>query len=236
MRYFENLKNRYMDRVERRIAFVLPIIFNRTLHKGLHRIWLRGDFTSLPETPFILAANHSSWWDAYLVHYIRERLPLPLNTVVKEETLETFPFFRRVGAVADSEPRTLLRRLRDGEAAFIFPEGDMQPAGQLAELKAGLGFFAERANVKIYPVAFRVVLRGAQKPEAFVILGEPISGDTQAALMMRFKTELNKLLADLDAQLATLHPEAEPEGFVLGSSRPKRFDERMSRLRRLWQR
>ena len=236
MSYFEGLKNRYMDRVERRITLVLPFIFNRTLKKGLHRIWLRGDFASLPKTPFILAANHSSWWDAYLVHYIRERLPLPLNTVVKEKTLTTFPFFRHVGAVTDSGPRTLLRRLHNGEAAFIFPEGDMQPAGQLAELKAGLGFFAQRAGVDVYPVAFRVVMRGAQKPEAFMVLGEPISGDNQAELLTRFEAALNTLLADIDAQLATLHPEAEPDGFVLGSSRPERFDERMSRLRRLWQR
>ena len=237
MSYLRHLKSLLSGELERLIALCLPFIFERTLRTGLHRIWLRGDFSALPTTPFILAANHSSWWDAYLVHYIRARLPLPLTTVVKAATLQTFPFFRHVGAVAHSEPRTLLRRLQAGEAAFIFPEGDMQPAGQLGDLKSGLAFLAQRTGVDIYPVAFRVVLRGAQQPEAFVVLGERLPSEgTRATLMAHFETALNELLAELDDQLATLHPEAQPSGFVLSSSPSKRFDERIAVLRRLWQR
>ena len=228
MTYLEHLKTLLTSELNIWIARSLPFIIRRSLNTGLHRIWLKGDFSELPKSGLILAGNHSSWWDAYLAWFLLQRLPVPGVGAARRETLEKFPFFKRIGAVDVSGVRGLLRRLRGGEAVFIFPEGDMRPPGRVQRVKPGLVFLAERADVPVYPVAVRTVMRGAQKPEAFVVLGEKLkaAGD--------FQHRMNGLLADLDGYLLELHPEAEPEGFVSLARQNRRFDERIAGLGKLW--
>jgi len=205
--YLAELRARTRERVVALVARALPRIIRRSLRRGLHGVYARGAWDALPSGGVLLAANHHSWWDPYLAWLIGQRLERPLSGPMRAETVARFPFFRPHGALTTSEVREALRRLRRGEVLIVFPEGALRAAGRVGGLEPGLAFFAERAGVPVYPVALRVTVRGAEHPEAFLLLGDPIPApEVQAAL--------NALLDTLDAELAAADPEAQLPGFT----------------------
>ncbi len=131
-----------------RIAFPLTV-------KGL---------THLPkEGPFILAANHLSFIDPFII-----LATVPPSTFTQLYTLGWEPFFRspfrrwiaRVGHVIPVGPETPLATvlkasvalLRSGKSLLIFPEGERSLDGQLLPFKKGLGVLACELHVPIIPV------------------------------------------------------------------------------------
>ena len=231
MSYPAHLRTLVAGELEGWISRSLPLIINRSLRTGLHGIWARGDWAGLPAGPYILAANHHSWWDLYLIWRLRDRLKRTLTGFMDEETLAKFPFFRRQGVISRAEVRLALRRLAAGDVLQIFPEGGLRQAGQVGEVEAGLSFLTHKAQVPVYPLAFRVVMRGAEKPEAFVVLGDRLNGENVLAC---FKTAVNTLLTDIDTAVATSNPELPPEGFEAWGVPTKRFDERLAWLKKVW--
>ena len=147
--------------------------------------------------------------------------------------LETFPFFRRLGAVSDREVREALRRLERGHLLFIFPEGTLRQAGEVGEMHRGVAFLARRARVPVYPLAIRVVLRGAQHPEAVLVLGERLEPDTPE-LLEKVRLELNRRLRDIDADVAAAHPEQALPGYTPWLTGRQSFNERVERLKAFW--
>lgn len=65
--------------------------------------------------------------------------------------LDAVPIDREASAV--SAMRTVIKRLEDGAAVIIFPEGTRTATGRLAELKNGFALIAKKAGVPIVPVA-----------------------------------------------------------------------------------
>lgn len=65
--------------------------------------------------------------------------------------LDAVPIDRQASAVAAM--KTVIRRLEDGAAVIIFPEGTRTPDGRLGEIKSGFALIAKRAKVPIVPVA-----------------------------------------------------------------------------------
>lgn len=224
--YLAGLRARTRERVVALIARALPWIIRRSLRRGLHGVHARGAWDALPPGGVLLAANHHSWWDPYLAWVIGQRLERPLSGPMLAETLSRFPFFRPHGALATSEVREALRRLRRGEVLMIFPEGALRAAGRVGGLEPGLAFFAERAGVPVYPVAMRVTVRGAEHPEAFLLLGDPVPAP-------RVQAALNTLLSGLDAELAAADPEAPPPGFTSWSGGARSTHERAAWVGRL---
>ena len=171
MSYSQHLREVFQKELSGWIARSLPFIIRRSLRKGLHAVWGRGDWAALPTGGVILAANHHSWWDAYLAWLVMQRSKREASGIMRAAQLETFPFFRHLGAVSDQEVREVLRRLERGHLLVIFPEGALGQAGEVGELHRGVAFLARRAEVPIFPLAIRVVMRGAQQPEAVLRLG-----------------------------------------------------------------
>ncbi|CAN5905570.1 lysophospholipid acyltransferase family protein [soil metagenome] len=231
MNYPQHLRTLATSELETWISRSLPTIVNRSLRTGLHGIWAKGDWAGLPAGPYILAANHHSWWDLYLIWRLRDRLKRTLTGFMDEETLEKFPFFRRQGVISSTEVRLALRRLARGDVLQIFPEGELRQAGQVQEVEAGLSFLAHKAWVPVYPLAFRVVMRGAERPEAFIVLGERLEAEN---LPTCFTTAVNKLLTDIDAVVTLSNPEVPPEGFEAWGVSARRFDERLAWLKKVW--
>ncbi|MDH5698514.1 MAG: AMP-binding protein [Nitrospirota bacterium] len=112
---------------------------------------------------FILAANHLSFIDPFLI-----LATVPRSTFTELSTLGWEPFFRspfrrwiaRVGHVIPVGPETPLATvlktsvalLRSGKSLLIFPEGERSLDGQLLPFKKGLGVLACELNVPIIPV------------------------------------------------------------------------------------
>ena len=65
--------------------------------------------------------------------------------------LDAVPIDREASAVAAM--KTVIKRLEDGAAVIIFPEGTRTPTGGLGEIKSGFALLAKRARVPIVPVA-----------------------------------------------------------------------------------
>lgn len=219
--YLHGLVPRFRTGLTTAVGWALPYLMRRSLRRGLHGVYAKGEWDALPPGGVLLAANHHTWWDLYLSWLIGQRLNRPLGGLIQPETLRQFPFFRRVGAVPTTELRSVLRRLAHGELFIVFPEGELRPAGPVGALGPGLAFLAERARVPVYPVAIRAVMRGAERPEVFLALGGPVEPAEVAAA-------LTALLGRLEADLQRADPEQPPAGFVRWSGGERSTNERAS--------
>lgn len=196
--------------VERVVGWLLPWIIRLSLKRGLRGVWLVGDVPELPTSSFVIAANHHSWWDVYLAWLVSEQLDRPTIALMDPEQLERFPFFRQIGVLATDEIRTALRRLRAGEVLIVFAEGELRAVGPTGPLERGVDFFSRAAQVPVLPVAMRVTLRGAQKPEAYLAFRAPIS--PHDGLRDEVAEEIDAALLSIERCLAQAHPEDVPEG------------------------
>jgi len=94
-----------------------------------------------PSGPLLVVANHTSWWDGFLVRELHQvlRSDQPFYTVMLEEELRRHPFLRRLGGtgVTPGVPeslRMLLRRMAEireespGALVLFFPQGRLWPS------------------------------------------------------------------------------------------------------------
>jgi 1-acyl-sn-glycerol-3-phosphate acyltransferase len=212
------------------IAWALPSIVRRALRRGLHGVWARGDWGALAQGG-VLVANHHSWWDLYLIFLIKLHLGLPLSAIMARAQLDRFPFFRRHGALDETEVRTALRRLKAGEVLLVFPEGELRPAGGLGPIRPGARWLAERAGVPLIPLALRVLMRGAQHPEAYLSVGPPLAHDPDGD---GGEGALSALLLQLDRDLAGGDPERPHPAFERWLAGAQRGDRRADRASAWW--
>jgi 1-acyl-sn-glycerol-3-phosphate acyltransferase len=106
----------------------------------------------------IIAANHQSYLDPVLVG---SQLRRPLSFLAKSELFENryfgwlirnlnaFPVRQGegdVGAVKET-----IRRLQEGHALTIFPEGSRSPDGELQPIQPGIALIVRRAGVPVVP-------------------------------------------------------------------------------------
>lgn len=234
MSYLGHLRGLLASEIETWIARALPQLMLRALRSGLHGVWGRGSWERLPSGGAVVAMNHHAWWDVYLVYLVVRRLGRPAAAIMAAEQLERFPFFRRLGVVSEREPRAALRHLASGALLFVFPEGELRPAGGIGALQPGAAWLAGRARVPLVPLALRVLMRGAQHPEAFVSLGEPLPPGPDATSALA--GALDALLLDLDRTLAAADPERPPAGFETWLVGRRRSDERAAAAAFWWRR
>lgn len=191
--------------------------FFRVRVQGLER--LRAAIDAEPAGTLLLA-NHSCWWDLFLVHYLNETIPVDGYGMMEHFNMLRFGFFRRIGAfsVDRADPASvrasidyaagLLRGPRAG--VWVFPQGrmignDARPLG----FQPGLRALVKRAGrVRIVPAAFRFEFWQDERPEAFVRFGEPawVEKDQAATVVKaseaRLTAELDALKLDVTAQEA----------------------------------
>ena len=145
---------------------------------------------NMPATgPVLVCSNHQSNMDPVLVGLVFGRR---LNFVARK-SLFGFAPFRWLIQFLDAIPidrdgmglegiKESIRRLRQGEAVLIFPEGTRTPDGELQELKPGFCALARRTQATLLPVAidgaYQVWPKHAKMIHLFrqiqVRVGEPI--------------------------------------------------------------
>lgn len=186
------------------IAPMLRSNIRGNVRRQLAGVWVRGP---LPVGGCILAPNHHSWWDGYVLAELAWQQQQPIVIMMTERQLSRFPFLSLIGAMSTRELRPVVRAAQEGAWAVIFPEGAIHPQGGVGAIQSGAAWLSRAAGMPLIPVAVRVVMRGAERPEAFVRFGEPVaSGDLPAAL--------NALLAELDADLRVSDPDHPPAGYL----------------------
>ena len=63
---------------------------------GLRGVWVRGD---LPPSAAIWAANHHSWWDAFVAAAVLRERQRPAALLMDEDNLDAFRFVRSAGVI-----------------------------------------------------------------------------------------------------------------------------------------
>lgn len=139
----------------------------------------------------ILACNHQSFLDPVIAAMGTGRLVtfmardslfkfLPFRLLI--ESLNAFPVQR--GTADLGAMRQSLRRLRDGWALLVFPEGTRTKDGSLGSMRGGIGVLASRARVPVIPTliqgAFEAWPRGEKLPHPSPIecrYGAPLPND-----------------------------------------------------------
>ena len=196
------------------VAALVRASIRGSIRGHLGGVWVRG---ALPEGGAVLAPNHGSWWDGYLLRELAWAVGTDFRVTMTERQLARFPFLRRLGALGAGEVRAATRAAREGAWVVVFPEGALQPPGPLGALRPGAGWVARAAGVPLVPVAVRVVLRGRQFPEAYLRFGPVVE---EAGL----RGALTRELAALDSDLAASDPER-PLGGYLRVTRGRESDQ-----------
>ncbi len=182
---------------------MLNASIRRSVRRELGGVWAAGP---LPAGGAVLAPNHTSWWDGYLLRELAAHAGRPVQVLMDAGQYARFPFLRLVGAVPTSRLRSLVGSARAGAWVVVFPEGRIGP-GPLQPLHPGAAWVARTAGVPLVPVAVRVVVRGARWPEAYLRAGIPCE---PAGLEEALKAVLN----DLDTALHTADPERPLPGYT----------------------
>jgi hypothetical protein len=191
------------------------------LRGGLRGVWRRGALP--PPDGALWVANHHSWWDGFVANAVLRHAGHRPALVMDADNLQTFRFLEDIGALPADQPRRALAALRDGRTVIIFPEGELRPTGPLGPVAAGATWLARRGAVPVVLAATRVVLRGQQKPEAYVDLH-------LAAADVDLGEELAGLLRRLDDELSSGDPRQPLPGFSLVVPGRSSWDERISRV------
>jgi 1-acyl-sn-glycerol-3-phosphate acyltransferase len=165
------------------------------------------------DLPVLVAANHVSWWDGFLLREAHERLRprQPFCIVMTERELSRRPWLRALGAVgiepgSVSSVRRAFReaghRRRDEPGSFFvyFPQGVIWPSSRRPlGFERGVALLARvLAPVSILPAAIHIEPLNRARPTPFLVLGEPLvvePGDSVGASQLagRVEQELDRL-------------------------------------------
>ncbi|MEO1495603.1 MAG: lysophospholipid acyltransferase family protein [Planctomycetota bacterium] len=145
--------------------------------------------------PVVIVANHQSHLDPPLVGGATKRQLsyLARDTLFKGRfgvlirSYDAVPVDRDGSGLAGI--RATLKRLKQGGAVVVFPEGTRSPDGELQPLKPGFLTLVRRSKAVLVPLGLdgphRVWPRGAKRPRLFgriaMHYGEPLTPDEVAA-------------------------------------------------------
>ncbi|MCR4316076.1 MAG: 1-acyl-sn-glycerol-3-phosphate acyltransferase [Planctomycetes bacterium] len=194
------------------------------------RIWGRGairltgsrfeisGLEKLPDGPFIVAANHTSWMDVFALF-----ATIPRRGVFgAKKSLFWIPLFGWImwswghipltrqdrGKDKRQIERLLARMNRDRLSVFWFPEGTRSKDGKLCHLKKGIYHFARQTGLPVVPIAikgaFDVLPKGAIRVtpgEIRLCVLDFVYADNNAAKDERIRESSEKFLAELRERL-----------------------------------
>jgi 1-acyl-sn-glycerol-3-phosphate acyltransferase len=153
------------------------------------RLGLRGEVDRIPRRgPLLVASNHQSFLDPWLIGFI---FPRPVHYLMTERWYYRSPlwrfFFSSWGTVPVSEGNAqgtidaICGVLARGEVCGIFPEGRISDDGRMARFRPGIARMAAQSGAPVVPLgirgSFRTLPRGRRfpRPETVKIhVGPPL--------------------------------------------------------------
>ena len=199
-----------------------------TVRGGLGGVWARG---RLPAGPVVWAANHHSWWDPFIAGTLLTAAGHRMVMLADVANVQRYRFARRIGVVGTDELRTALAAARGGATLVIYPEGRLLPAGPPGPLAAGAAWSAARAPARLCSVSVRVLIRGRQYPEAYVVFSEVDARGPLPEVTGRLRERLREDLAGVDRLCGHADPRQPLPGFTRVVRGRRSWDERVDAAR-----
>ena len=199
-----------------------------TVRGGLADVWVRG---RLPAGPVVWAANHHSWWDPFIAGTLLTAAGHRMVMLADVANVQRYRFARRIGVVGTDELRTALAAVRGGATLVIYPEGRLLPAGPPGPLAPGAAWAAARAPARLCSVSVRVLIRGRQYPEAYVVFSEVDARGPRPEVTGRLRERLREDLAGVDRLCGHADPRQPLPGFARVVRGRRSWDERVDAAR-----
>lgn len=186
-------------------TWALEAYLKRKMRGAFRGLWLRGELPS--NAGGLLAyANHTSWWDGFVVHALSQAARWDAYCLMEEKNLERYRFLTRIGAfsVQPGQVGSSLASLRYAKGllqkkeatVFLFPEGEIRPFGQLPlRLAGGVEVLARAADAACFSVGIRYAFFEHEKPDILLEVGRthpPVS-------LAEFGAHLQERVASLEA-------------------------------------
>ena len=164
------------------------------------------DSNSEKDSAIVLAPNHFSYWDGFLIYKIYKSLfpSKKFYILMLEKQLRRYWFFNYLGAfsIEPSNPKSIIATIRYMEAllnspsSFIafYPQGEYQDLySELFTLKQGLVKFMQKSDAKccVLPVGF--MIRAAEEKFPFIAcrFGKPFTPSAVSTSFSDFSYEFN---------------------------------------------
>lgn len=131
---------------------------------GLYwRLGLEGRIDLIPRRgPLVVAANHASFLDPWLIGMV---FPRPVHYLITRKWYDKSPVWRAVFDAFGTEPvrledpqvtvRAVCDLLARGDVVGIFPEGSISHTGKLRRFRSGIARIAARSGAPVLPVGIR---------------------------------------------------------------------------------
>lgn len=160
------------------------------------------------QQPAILVANHHGWHDGYLMYHLVTRFGLRSLDWIAE--FDAFPLFAKIGGLpyppadplrrAASVRRTIRLMHEERRSLVLFAEGELHRGPGLLPFGRSLEVVARKVEgVQVVPVAIRYDVSLHERPEAFILIGEPVQQGE--GLCDRTRDAVASLLNLIDARL-----------------------------------
>ena len=198
-------------------------LIDRSFRKYFDRVYFRASDSTNEEQraalPMIICANHSSWWDGYVIALIDRLLGTDGYLMVEEKQLRRYFFFTWIGCFSVDRQNTrsalhslkyaatlLKERGQSGRTVMVslFPQGEIFPNDRRPLVfYHGAAYLARMVNpVQFYPLAIRIEYLGEQRPALFISLGEPVLVSAEEVKQPHFlKSCTQSLEASLTGEL-----------------------------------
>jgi len=157
------------------------------------RLSVRGTESVDWDKPFLIMANHQSYFDIPVLY---ASLPRAFGMLAKKELFRVpvfssamrgvrcIPIDRSNRRQSLESIRGAAEQVRSGKSIVVFPEGTRSPDGKIHDLKKGPFYLAQMAGVPIVPVGIRgtrqVLAKGAvlvRSGDVSVSVGVPLEVD-----------------------------------------------------------
>jgi 1-acyl-sn-glycerol-3-phosphate acyltransferase len=120
---------------------------------------------NIPDPPFIIASNHSSYLDGFIISKIvydmfRQKTCFIANTKNWGYRLGKTIFLDYAACIPTDLPKDrffamINAKLKSGEVIGIFPEGDRSTGGKFNMFRKGVGRMAVESEAPVVPVAIK---------------------------------------------------------------------------------
>jgi 1-acyl-sn-glycerol-3-phosphate acyltransferase len=212
---------RYSPTARRLFDRYLPFLFRRTVQ----RILVRGPLDRVDaDLPVLLVANHTSWWDGFILWELQRRLRPNgrVRSLMLESGMREHALFRWLGGIPmrPGDPvsiRQAFRAAREERERFgrqlaivYLPQGKIWPATRRPlGFQRGVELLARELDpITVVPIGIHAELLTSPKPSLFVAIGEPRPSATIDACLL--EDDVETLLDGIQHDLAS-HGEALPD-------------------------